>query len=114
MAEERDETLVTINLDAPRQYRDRETMIVRTLEMGSHSVPRYVAERWGFTDAEDAPQAEPMADYGDLTVEEIKQRLGGLTQVERETLRAYEEAQARPRKGVLSALDAQEEEPNTE
>lgn len=107
---ERDETLVTINLDAPRPYRDRETMQVTTIGPGEATVPRYVAQRWGIEE-QDAPLAEPWEGYADLPVDEVRQRLRPLTLEEREAVRAYESA-TRQRKGVLNALNALEEERN--
>lgn len=48
MADQQDD-LVTIHLDEPRQYRDRETWVVTELPKGNVKVPRSVAKRWGIT-----------------------------------------------------------------
>lgn len=41
--------LVTIHLDEPRQYRDRESYIVKVIGPGNVKVPRETAKHWGIT-----------------------------------------------------------------
>jgi len=107
MAEQDPNALVTIQLDAPRQYRDRESYIVTTIGPGSAVVRRATAIRWGFNDAEDAPLAEPWPNYG--SVDEVVARLPSLSPTDRARVRAYETERG-TRKGVLNALDTMEDE----
>ncbi len=103
MAEERDNTPVTVQLDAPRQYRDRETMQVITLPKGEAKIPRYVADRWGL-DSERAEPDEPIAGYGDMSAQEAISAIEGLNGSQREAVRSYE-ASTKKRKCVQYALD---------
>ncbi len=103
MAEERDNTPVTVQLDAPRQYRDRETMQVITLSKGEATIPRYVADRWGL-DSERAEPDEPIPGFGALGAQEAITAIEGLNSSQREAVRSYE-AETKNRKSVLNALD---------
>ncbi|WP_215404252.1 hypothetical protein [Janthinobacterium sp. JC611] len=56
--------------------------------------------------ASDAPASDlPIAGYQHLTVAQIRDRLGGLSDAQRQRLHAYEVAHKK-RKGVLQALQA--------
>lgn len=101
MAEQQDD-LVTIHLDEPRQYRDRETYLVHTIGPGQATVPRSTAERWGF-DGDDAPLAEPWEGYNALPVGDVVDRLPTLTDDQRAAVLAYERKHKK-RDGIIRPL----------
>lgn len=106
-----DKTPVTVIVPRDRLYRaEHEDRLAVEVKGGvPTSVPRWVAEHWGaeIIDTQDAQQtdtAQPWQGYDDMNVQSVVERLDGLSDAERERVRAYETAN-KNRSTVLSALE---------
>jgi len=92
-----------ITLTKEQSYTDEHGKVI-TLKAGEHVVPWEVTVKLGIptghVTAVPDPDPAPWADYDDMTVAEITERMATLGDTERNAVLAYEAAN-RKRKGVL-------------